>query len=69
MSFIISTFLHIFFKKQYVDVLEKWYVFNLGVITYAAACHQGASQMFGASTFNTESVETSLFQFYDLSFM
>lgn len=53
-----------------MDVLEKWYVFNFGVITYAAACHQGASQMFGATTtFNTESVETSLFPFYDLSFM
>lgn len=69
MSLIISTFLHIFFKKQWVDVLEKWYVFNFGVITHAATCDQVARQMFGASTFNTERVETSLFQFYDPSFM
>lgn len=42
-------------------------MFNFEVITYTAACHKGASQMFGASTFNTKSVETSLFQFYNLS--
>lgn len=42
-------------------------MFNFEVITCTAACHQGASQMFRASTFNTECVETSLFQFNNLS--